>query len=63
MLYWRDENAVKTWRVLESHRRFQEVGRNAIFADYRLRVATVVRSYGMNDRGEVPDDSRRVHDG
>lgn len=60
--YWRDESAVQAWRNLESHRRFQEAGRKSLFADYRLRVAAVVRSYGMNDRGEVPDDSRRVHD-
>ena len=37
-------------------------GRAAIFADYRLRVAQVLRDYGMNDRDEAPDDSRRVHD-
>lgn len=61
--YWRDEHAVAAWRDLEEHRRMQERGRKSVFADYRLRVATVLRNYGMNDRAEAPDDSRRVHKG
>ena len=36
-------------------------GRQSIFADYRLRVAAVIRDYGMNDRAQAPEDSRRVH--
>jgi len=59
--YWRDEEAVRQWRNLEAHRRVQAAGRRSIFADYRLRVAQVVRSYGMNDRAEAPDDSREAH--
>jgi heme-degrading monooxygenase HmoA len=59
--YWRDEDAVKEWRNVESHRRIQAAGRKSIFADYRLRVAAVIRSYGMNDRVEAPEDSRRIH--
>jgi len=59
--YWRDEAAVRQWRNLEAHRRTQAAGRNTIFADYRLRVADVIRSYGMNDRAEAPDDSREAH--
>jgi heme-degrading monooxygenase HmoA len=61
--FWRDEEAVARWRNLEAHRAVQEAGRRSIFADYRLRVAHVVRDYGMNDRAEAPADSRRVHDG
>ncbi|HTS23286.1 MAG TPA: antibiotic biosynthesis monooxygenase [Casimicrobiaceae bacterium] len=60
---WRDEAAVRQWRNLDEHRRVQEAGRRSIFADYRLRVASVVRDYGMNERAQAPDDSRRVHDG
>jgi hypothetical protein len=26
-----------------------------------LRVAGVIRDYGMTDRAEVPDDSRAIH--
>ena len=59
--YWRDEAAVRAWRNLEAHRRTQAAGRESIFADYRLRVAEVLRDYGMNERGEAPDDSRAAH--
>ncbi|MDL2407396.1 antibiotic biosynthesis monooxygenase [Rhizobium calliandrae] len=61
--FWRDEDAVKEWRNREAHRAAQKAGRGAIFADYRLRIAHVVRDYGMNERQEAPADSRAVHDG
>jgi heme-degrading monooxygenase HmoA len=53
---------VARWRQVEDHRRAQDAGRKAIFEDYRLRVASVLRDYGMNERGEAPADSRAVHD-
>ena len=56
-----DEEAVNQWRNLEIHRRIQDSSRKSIFADYRLRVATVLRDYGMKDRSEAPDDSRLAH--
>jgi len=59
--YWRDEEAVREWRNGEAHRAIQKAGRTSIFADYRLRVAHVVRDYGMNDRSQAPADSREVH--
>src|SRR5437764_15164834 len=59
---WRDEEAVKQWRNLSSHRESQRQGRAGIFANYRLRVATVVRDYGMTERAEAPDDSRAIHE-
>jgi heme-degrading monooxygenase HmoA len=59
--YWRDEAAVQQWRNVEAHRRIQAAGRESIFADYRLRVAQVIRDYGIDDRAEAPEDSRRVH--
>jgi heme-degrading monooxygenase HmoA len=59
--YWRDEAAVRQWRNLEAHRRSQAAGRESIFADYRIRVAEVLRDYGMNQRGEAPEDSRAAH--
>ena len=59
--FWRDEEAVRRWRNLPSHRAAQSKGRAGIFANYRLRVAAVVRDYGMNERAEVPADSRAVH--
>lgn len=59
--FWRDEEAVARWRQVEAHRGTQQAGRAGIFADYRLRVAAVVRDYGLNDRAQAPADSRRVH--
>lgn len=59
--FWRDEEAVRQWRNLPPHRAAQSAGREAIFTDYRLRVASVLRDYGMNNRNEVPADSRDVH--
>ncbi|WP_262298735.1 antibiotic biosynthesis monooxygenase family protein [Microvirga sesbaniae] len=61
--FWRDEEAVRAWRNLPSHRATQEAGRAGTFRDYRLRVAAVIRDYGLTDRAEAPTDSRAVHDG
>lgn len=58
---WRDEAAVRNWRQLEEHRRAQEAGRKSIFAGYRLRVAEVLRDYGMEERAQAPQDSRAAH--
>lgn len=60
--FWRDEAAVRAWRNTSRHRATQREGRTAVFADYRLRIAGVVRDYGMTDRGEAPADSRCTHD-
>lgn len=59
--FWRDEAAVAQWRALEAHRSAQAAGRSGVFADYRLRVAQVLRDYGLNDRTEAPADSRARH--
>jgi len=59
--FWRDEDAVKRWRNLESHRAAQARGRGGVFAQYRLRMAGVIRDYGMSERKEAPQDSRKVH--
>lgn len=61
--YWRDEEAVKQWRQFDGHRLAQARGRGGVFADYRLRVAQVLRDYGMSQRDEVPTDSREAHQG
>jgi len=60
--FWRDEAAVKQWRNLPSHRAAQKQGRGGVFRDYRLRVAGVIRDYGMSERANAPDDSRAVHE-
>lgn len=55
--FWRDEEAVAAWRNTEMHRAAQATGRARVFRDYRLRVARVVRDYGMLQRAEAPTDS------
>lgn len=60
--FWRDEEAVARWRNQAHHRASQRQGRGGIFADYRLRVAAVLRDYGLNDRAAAPEDSKRAYD-
>lgn len=59
--FWRDEAAVEAWRNVQAHRAAQARGRGSVFADYRLRVASVMRDYGLNNRDEAPSDSRKAH--
>jgi heme-degrading monooxygenase HmoA len=59
--FWRDEDAVRRWRELEAHRTAQQAGRQQLFADYRLRVAQVLRDYGLVAREQAPADSRTRH--
>lgn len=61
--FWRDEEAILAWRNLEQHRAAQARGRSGVFSDYRLRVASVMRDYGMSEREQAPADSRAAHDG
>lgn len=59
--FWENEEAIEAWRNLEGHRLAQKKGREFIFSNYRLRVAQVMRDYGMFDRKEVPSDSKTYH--
>jgi pimeloyl-ACP methyl ester carboxylesterase/heme-degrading monooxygenase HmoA len=59
--FWESEEAIQQWRSLEMHRNAQSKGREYIFKDYHLRIAQVVRDYGMFDRNEVPADSKSYH--
>lgn len=52
--FWRDEEAVRRWREFEAHRSAQRAGRAGVFRDYRLRVAGVIRDYGMQERAQAP---------
>lgn len=61
--FWRDEEAVRQWRNLPAHRRTQSTGRHEVFDNYRLRVVSVIRDYGMYERDEAPDDSVSAHSG
>lgn len=56
-----NEGAVAAWRNTPDHRKAQALGRGQYFADYRLRIAHVLRDYGMHERAETPEDSRSTH--
>ena len=58
---FRDEAAIAEWRNLAAHRRAQARGRSEVFAKYRLRIAGVIRDYGMDERDQAPQDSLSVH--
>jgi heme-degrading monooxygenase HmoA len=55
------EKSIEQWRNHQSHRRAQAGGRAGLFADYQLRIAQVVRDYGLENRAEAPADSRAIH--
>ncbi len=59
--FWRHEAAVAAWRNVEHHRSAQKAGRHGVLRDYRLRVAHVLRDYGMDERAEAPADSRKTN--
>src|SRR5262245_45957804 len=59
--FFRDEAAVAAWRNLQAHRSAQAKGRAEVFANYRLRVAGVIRDYGMSERAQAPADSLVTH--
>ena len=59
--FFRDEQALQDWRNLPPHRGAQAKGRGDFFANYRLRIAGVIRDYGMTDRAQAPNDSRAAH--
>jgi heme-degrading monooxygenase HmoA len=59
--FFETEEAVQNWRNLDIHRKAQTAGRSGIFAGYHLRVASVIRDYGLTDRAEAPTDSLQIH--
>jgi heme-degrading monooxygenase HmoA len=56
--FWRDEQALLAWRNHGGHRAGQQEGRDSVFAGYRIRVAQVLRDYGLHERAQAPADSR-----
>ncbi|CAD5106648.1 antibiotic biosynthesis monooxygenase family protein [Zestomonas carbonaria] len=59
--FWQDEASITTWRQQEAHRHAQAAGRSQLFSDYRLRIASVLRDYGLHDRAQAPADSHHPH--
>ncbi|MBM3541854.1 MAG: antibiotic biosynthesis monooxygenase [Alphaproteobacteria bacterium] len=47
---WRDEAAVKAWHAHAAHRAAQHEGKTRLFADYRIRVAEVLRDYTLTGK-------------
>lgn len=60
--FFENEAAVTRWRTLSAHRHAQDKGRDSVFYNYRIRIASVVRDYGMFDRIQAPPDSRKAHE-
>ncbi|WP_170336377.1 antibiotic biosynthesis monooxygenase family protein [Ruegeria arenilitoris] len=56
--FWRDEDAVAEWRRMNEHRTAQSRGKSGLFKGYRLRVAAVMRDYGLTDREQAPTSGR-----
>lgn len=59
--FFRDEDAVTQWRNHPAHRQAQQLGRERFYANYRLRMAEVVRDYDKHNRQQVPLDSQAIH--
>lgn len=58
--FWENEEAITRWRNLEQHRAAQSKGRHALFENYRIRVGAIVRDYSLEERDQVPEDSKTV---
>jgi heme-degrading monooxygenase HmoA len=57
--FWRDDDAITEWRNQLDHMKAQALGPH-YFANYRLRIAEVVRDYGPNDRVQAPADRKAL---
>lgn len=53
--FFRDDDAVSEWRNHADHQRAQELGKQRYYTDYRLRMAEVVRDYGMPEEYKQTD--------
>ncbi len=43
---WRDRESIKAWREDPEHVKTQQLGREKIFASYKIRVCELEREYG-----------------
>ncbi|QFT56762.1 antibiotic biosynthesis monooxygenase [Microbulbifer sp. THAF38] len=46
--FWRDEQAVRSWKCQFQHRNAQQLGRDKLFDHYRIRVAKVIKDYDID---------------
>lgn len=59
--FWKNEESVTQWRNITKHRQVQSYSRTEIFKHYRLRVASIIRDYTIDDRNQAPTDSTQKH--
>ncbi|MGB0865824.1 MAG: antibiotic biosynthesis monooxygenase family protein [Granulosicoccaceae bacterium] len=52
--FFDNEKAVMAWRETLEHKKAQSIGRNQYFANYHLRVCSVMRDYGPEQRAQAP---------
>ena len=61
--FFENHQALDEWRNIAEHRNAQTIGRTSYFADYRLRVVSIERDYGKDERAQAPPDSLKQHNG
>ena len=49
IFYFRDRDSMQAWRNDADHIRLQELGKERIFAWYRIRIAELEREYSFNE--------------
>ena len=59
--FWRNEAAIREWRNVAAHRHAQASGRGHMFENYNIRVAKIIRDYGMLEREQAPLDSQKTN--
>src|SRR5262249_29104875 len=52
---WQDEGALTAWRVHGYHHKVQEIGREKVFSDYRIRIAQVIHEARPGKPAWQPD--------
>lgn len=57
---WESEEAIDKWRKQIEHRKSQKQGRDYIFQNYTITVASEIRSYTNTDREKAPKDSNDI---
>lgn len=54
---WENEAAATKWRNQIAHRKSQKAGHDSLFEKYHITVASIIREYTDQDRGQAPPDS------
>ena len=47
VIEFESEEALRAWREHPEHRKAQELGRAAFYAEFRIQVCSVIRQYGF----------------